>query len=858
MLIGSDKTGTYATADDPTGTAYTMKFINVKFNVGNTIQLYNYVTSAPTLNQVFYNCLFTYSASGKYQGIKTYIGGSGYEYITFNHCTFNFPTAINGGTSKSVFQHPVAPHRYMNYTHNIFIGGDATYDAIDRFVYENDTDNGNVWWIADTTNWLPYVGYNGSNSRIFDPMISSVGEKEPGSPAFDYDGDEYGVVKLKIIDHSILPIGQSTIGSEDYRINSIHSDSLNVINMKAENIESDSIYSDNVVTGISGMRTDNGVYTLNVGDYLKGNNYLSYTVTVTQGSDTVTMSLTAGQVVSLWSNHGYENVIFNTTYEPSTTGNYYTFIGYVPGQAKILLDQPVAESSGSYVMYLEFFRIPVDPLDSAHYHNADIGGYQNTTVVNNVPVQKNIFAKKPGLIILRHDNYMQQANEETNSTLLLWLAVLDKYDLKGLIALNEQDEIRLSERDIAFWHSLQKRGHEISSHGMNHSNYWFEIPKSINVYTDETYGVELVKTGGTVYDSIILDTCTIGGIKYLTQAGFDLYLKRGQDLFKKRGLNPFTYWCEGGGQSVVYHPDSNFYGSRKNKNIGGSFAGQTKYKHGGYNPPLDWIGKSEYFMPTSGTECFNTTSPYWSPVPPTGGAEGSIKFLVDNSAKHGLSSRIQHTADSIYWTDFYNYWDSVCNFINNHPAYMQVVTGSQAAEIMYQDQRTGNCIPANPLTGQCFEDNIDAAYGDTKPDGWIYGWRDNKNCYWVTDADSASQGSKGCMDIGTTDTLICKRLYGIEKGKNTLSIDIRDNKANDTVFVKVNTYGGATHSTWDSDTRDKLTGYMNTTTLSFPSTASWTTNSGTMTIPYNCSFVDIYIWCKTARSYVDEVVLKKE
>ncbi|MFC2086685.1 hypothetical protein ACFLSA_00775 [Bacteroidota bacterium] len=191
--------------------------------------------------------------------------------------------------------------------------------------------------------------------------------------------------------------------------------------------------------------------------------------------------------------------------------------------------------------------------------------------------------------------------------------------------------------------------------------------------------------------------------------------------------------------------------------------------------------------------------------------------------------------------------DSILYFAFKNQAYIRNFTASEVSRVMYQSQTNPyiNYIPCNPITGLVFEDNIDAQYEDTEPDGWELG---ANATYWYK--KGGSQGSASCVIIGTgeDENVKCNTLYGIEKGVNTFTIDIKDKGKNDLVHIKITYFAGDDYLSLKGTDID----------FSFPSDDEWTTHTADITFPYNTAYINIKAWTNSDESYMDELSLKKK
>ncbi|MFC2087921.1 hypothetical protein ACFLSA_07165, partial [Bacteroidota bacterium] len=503
----------------------------------------------------------------------------------------------------------------------------------------------------------------------------------------------------------------------------------------------------------------------------------------------------------------------------------------------VWIDGTWKAESGIYEAKIGIFTFQESVNDTSYYHSEKLGNFpkhwQYNQSLNHDNVNRNYgIVSKTGGMLWRHDNWVGGDIASTNSmgALAHWLSVLDKYGYKGTLALNERtEELWDGKYEIykKFWQSIQARGHEIADHGPDHKNFWYPVSPEHRVVTENTPGVNRIKKGRN-FDIVIVDT-VIGG--FVSTAGFDIMLNRSQRLFKYIGLNPFTYWIEGGGVGAFYSPDSLYFGSYKNRCVGGGEYTNQKYKHMGFNTP--WVGKSEYFMDWRAYESISLQTRGDAVGERNYSAKDAIKKLADQSAKHTLTVFRQHVQyikpDSWYLSCM----DSILFFAFKNQAFIRSFTGTEASKIVYQSQINPymNYIPCNPITSQVFEDNIDSKYGDTEPDGWELG---PNATYWQN--KGGSQGSASCVIIGTGEdkNLKCTRLYGIEKGINTFSIDIKDRGSNDTVYVKIIYYSGNDYFSLKGTEVD----------LAFPSGDNWLKNTAEITFPYNTSYIDIKVWSR--------------
>lgn len=514
----------------------------------------------------------------------------------------------------------------------------------------------------------------------------------------------------------------------------------------------------------------------------------------------------------------------------------------------IYIDGTWASSGTAQYADFSWWTLQYLPSNSLKYGTTAVGNVEWETTHNKIRAHNkylnnyNIVSKAGGMI-WRHDNWLSDFNS-TQTSLASWHSVLDKHGVKSTSALNSQWEERwdgTGNKHAKFWRSLQSRGHEIASHGPIHQNHWWFIGTGNSTFTTDMPGVLRIGTGVT-YDTVYLDTIPAGygGSTYplLTNDGLDIWLKRSKEMFAYIGLNPPTYWIEGGGLPVYFNPDSIYDSSWGNGYIGGGKYTNTYFQHMGFNSP--WPGKSEYFMNWNAPESISISTDGAGNGPRNYTAPEAIKQLVDQSAKHTITIFRQHI-HGVRISDWYlECMDSICEFAVKHPYAIRGWTGSEAARIVYQSETNPyiNYIPSLDM-------NIDAAMGDTMPDGWTLG----ANAA-LHEAMTGSQSSLGCVSVGTGETtnLYLTRLYGIEKGVNEFTIDIKDAGANDTVYVEFTYNYGDKYSALSTAEINKA----------FPSTASWTTNTTEVTFPYNTSFVDIQVWSRTAESYVDELTLKKK
>lgn len=542
-----------------------------------------------------------------------------------------------------------------------------------------------------------------------------------------------------------------------------------------------------------------------------------------------------------------------------TTNGYEVFDILSASNDTIYINGTWTVEDGNYSLLPGYFMMNDLNNDTSFYGNNLIHNLQKTRIYNQLqdPIKVNDnynIVSKVGGMMWRSDNWLSPDFNDHMSALSNYFAIFDKYHIKGTWALNELDERYWTgnyEKYTKFVADLQAKGHEVADHGPLHTNYTYYVNTSYydGAETTDVPGIMSADLNGSIYH-VKVDTIptAINGLAYPTVSndGLDIMLWRGQKIFDFAGLNPFTYYIEGGGAGVFYHPDSIYSAGFKNLCLGGGKYTLTYYKHMGFNPPLGWIGKSEYFMDWNSTESITLSDDSGGAGDRVYSASAAIKKLVDQSAKHSLTIFRNHiqSVPPISW--YRDCMDSIFYFVFSHQAFIRNFTGTQAAKVVYQSQTNPyiNYMPANPITGQCFEDNIDEVYGDTMPDGWIIG---TTAAYWE---DGGSQGSKGYVSVNTGETtnLSLTRLYGIEKGVNDFTIDIKDKEANDTVYVEITYYSGDTYSTL-SGTEIQL---------AFPSTANWSTNDTTVTFPYNTSYVNIQVWSRTDESYVDELTLKKK
>jgi hypothetical protein len=484
---------------------------------------------------------------------------------------------------------------------------------------------------------------------------------------------------------------------------------------------------------------------------------------------------------------------------------------------------------------------------------------------------------KQGGVMFRQDNWLWSSGDNVvaacDGQMLGYqaqLLILDKYGIRETLALNEMDSLRWSATDgiddkwfgnftryKRFWKSVQDRGHEIADHGSIHTNYSFIIeaakahryPKGNGVLNHQG------RTGSFAMDSLIVsDTVHIPGalptLFFTTTKGLNVQFQRAKEMFAIIGLKTPTYWVEGGSQSVDYNDDSvqvssdlmGFIGAGKYK------AYSVKYKSQGYDPPQGW--RSEFFMdweavPESIT-CYHT--PWQSMVGTVRemSAAAAIKRIVDNSAHNALTIIASHpgTPDQGY-VDF---TDSICAFLQANRYKIPCMTGSQWARRMYilPHDNHQNSFPHNILSGSCFEDNLDAAYGDTIPDGWTM----LAGCYKINNG----YHGKAVVVNATESSLQCNRLYGIEKGANTLSFAAKEISSTDSIIVKIYFYGGtAFTAVWGGHS-----GYASTLRLAWLPTTSWTIKSATVTVPTNTSFIEVAVWARAGTIAVDEFKLIKQ
>jgi hypothetical protein len=461
--------------------------------------------------------------------------------------------------------------------------------------------------------------------------------------------------------------------------------------------------------------------------------------------------------------------------------------------------------------------------------------YNNTNTVSKI-----------GGILIRTDNWYLWNYDGSMYALINWLSIWDKYGLKVVLALNENDErlwMGTNEKYAIFWRNIQANGHEIADHGMTHSNFNYVVPTAYLGVNANTDGILTVKDNGNGTDSVVVDTTALGKT---TEAGFNQLMKRGQRLFEFIGLKPFTYFMEGGGQLHYHLIDSVIKGCEENGIIGGSLYNDNSYRHDGYSPPVDWGKRSAYsnrvMDATYNIQLENIWNTYGTQHET---AKESIKQITDMASRNEMTTMFLHV--QIYDGDdwFYEVTDSIARFLAENKSQVLTLTASEWSQRLYYSQTNPyeNVFPHNTISNLVLEDNIDGIYGDDSPDGWIL----NGTASWAT--NGGSQESNGYCIVGTTGNSIeCTRLMGIEKGLNQFVIDIKDNSSSDSVFVEVKEYYGTTFPTLTN----------RTTTLKFGTTAGWVTTAKDITINKNTSYADIKIYCKTGTAYIDEVILRKK
>ncbi|MFC2086686.1 hypothetical protein ACFLSA_00780 [Bacteroidota bacterium] len=317
----------------------------------------------------------------------------------------------------------------------------------------------------------------------------------------------------------------------------------------------------------------------------------------------------------------------------------------------VWIDGTWKAESGTYEAYIAILTFQESVNDTAYYHSEELGNFptywQYNQSQNHDNVNRNYgIVSKTGGMLWRHDNWLggDVALANNMGAIAQWLSVLDKYGYKATLALNEQSEEMWDgkyDKYKLFWQSIQARGHEVADHGPYHKNFSYRVSPEHRVVTENTPGVEKIVKNGK-YDEVFVETTPDG---LVSNAGFDLMLNRSQRLFKYIGLNPFTFWIEGGGQGIYYNPDSIFYGSYKNRSIGGTQpdggkAIAQKYKHMGFNSP--WVGKSEYFMEWRADEAISLQKKGDAVGERNYSAKEAIKKLTDQSAKHALTMFRQH------------------------------------------------------------------------------------------------------------------------------------------------------------------------------------------------------------------------
>lgn len=493
--------------------------------------------------------------------------------------------------------------------------------------------------------------------------------------------------------------------------------------------------------------------------------------------------------------------------------------------------------------------------DTSHYHDSYFDQLRYNYTYNPVYKQEdftNQIVDKVGGVLFRTDNWMQSGTaEEDMDAIQHYLSVLDKYNFKSVIALNERDETLWAETSKQFFRDVQAHGHEIAGHGPEHSNYTFLVTRGSHNYSVTMPGVLSIDSVSATQDRVVVDTFHISDINYgVGEKGMDILFKRENELFDYAGLNRPTYWCEGGGQHVLYEVDSSIWGSLRNGYLGGGEYSRRFYRHMGYNQPYNFIGKSEYCMDIYAEESITLT-------PTTAANDTNVQFsaievikkITDQSAKHILTTIFIHAQAYTPSQKFTNCMDSICWFIQNNRHFIKVANPTTWVKWLYHSTTNPliNYIPKNPITGQVFEDNIDEGYGDARPDGWKFGSNDTDNgVKWYT--NGGSQGSAGYIRVGDGDTIMCKKLLGVEKGNNVFTMDVKDYSGSDTVIIKFIYYYGTNANALLDSTLDLI---------KFPTTADWVTHSDTIQFDPNTSYIDIEIWEKSGDAYIDELVLKK-
>lgn len=561
---------------------------------------------------------------------------------------------------------------------------------------------------------------------------------------------------------------------------------------------------------------------------------------------------------------------------------------YTQDTGWIVAGETWANISDTFSSAVFKYIIGKNPNDSIRYWSSgwahSNNDYKRSVNYTQPTHSNNPLQGKTGGMMWRHDNWYYQPAfqfQEHKNAIETWLDILEKYNFKATLALNEWNEALWSDvtdssayYDVEpwggggydwriykdWWRDVQARGHDVADHGPDHTNYSYWVPNAYRVVSESTPGVATIdSTSSPGWSHVICDTIsklvTGYSVNTLTQDGFDVMMKRGQRMFEFIGLNPFTYRIEGGGQGVTYSPDSQYVYARKNNVVGGSkWYEPKKYKHMGFNPPLDWVGKSEYFMDWNSTEAIsieNLGNPHSARNWQDYTAEEAITKLVNQSARHTLTIFRQHVA-KLPQSWYLGVMDSVLSFAVQHPAYIKSGTGTEWAEHIYQGTfPIENVIPKNPSTGQVFEDDIDS---NGRPDGWEFGLNDTCDTDNTYHTDGGSQGSKGYMEVAygvlsANRNLVCERLYGLDRGLNNISIDLMDVSpgTNDYVDVYVYMYRGETYGDLSADVRN----------YAFPCGDTWATQTDTLTIPYDCSYMTIYIYANQAPAYIDELVIKK-
>lgn len=551
----------------------------------------------------------------------------------------------------------------------------------------------------------------------------------------------------------------------------------------------------------------------------------------------------------------------------STTGNTTTNqekhkMLYVSNDT-LYVDGIWSYPSGTYNQYYNFYkRFFIKDLtrDTSYYHQRYFGDTKEVMIPSNTKkmtsnISSSIVSKKGG-VLFRHDNWMTPY-EDMKRYIMEWVTVLNKYNLKATLALNERwegDTVAFRDDLIRFWQYLQQTGHEIADHGMNHSNWNYEVEDEYLKVNEQMDGVDSIRQT-TIWGKAVnrVYMSTYGGFTSL--AGQDLMFKRAKEMFRFLGLAEPTYWIEGGGQAIYYNPDSVHISSRLNGFVGGGkYRYYNNYKHSGYNPPLGWIGKSDYCMDWQDVTSICPTASQGGGGDRKYDAKTAISQIADQSARHTLTIIGEHFHLADQWV--LDWYDSVGHFIAANPFFVKQMTGSDWARTMFQSQTNPyeNIIPS-------FEFDID---GDLIPDGWDF-WitrftnngavgEGNTVTYpiknystldrWV---EEGSQGSNFSVAVTSTDTLYCHNLYGVEKGTNKFKIDIKElDSGSDSVHVRFVYYYGDNSNSLSNSSLEFV----------YPVTSSWVSHESEITFPINTSYLRIFIFGDNGNaSLVDELYL---